>query len=123
MNARDKPRSKERVIILTENEMDKIKTRLRRYYDTDEIDVDLANQIHQDGIKMFHKLGGLEKQVQMVQKQLDTKPTLINNGWEEERYILQNRIEELELFVNDLVFRKEDFEEIFKQAKHLLGNE
>ena len=103
--------------------MDKIKTRLRRYYDTDEIDVDLANQIHQDGIKMFHKLGELEKQVQMARKQLDTKLTLINNGWEEERYILQNRIEELELFVNDLIFKKEEFEEIFKQAKHLLGNE
>ena len=103
--------------------MDKIKTRLRRYYETDEIDVDLANQIHQDGITMFHKLGELEKQVQMVQKQLDTKLTLINNGWEEERYVLQNRVEELELFVNDLVFRKQEFEDILNPSKELLGEE
>lgn len=59
--------------------------------------------------------------VDMLQKQLDAGMALINKGREEERYVLQNRIEELELFVNDLVFKEKEFKAVFKQANHLLG--
>lgn len=42
------------------------------------------------------------EKVESLQKKLDAKIVLINNGWEEERYILQDKVERLEKRLEEL---------------------
>ena len=97
-------------------DLEKVKKQWKEYNDVFENSDFMDIEFH---ISMADKVGALISTAERLQKQLDAKLSLVNNGWEEERYVLQNRVEELELFVNDLVF----IEDIFKQAKRLLGNE
>ena len=55
---------------MTYEKMDKIKDRLKNYYETDEIDVNLANLIHQDAVKMFNELKRLRLLIDEYEKQI-----------------------------------------------------
>lgn len=54
------------MLIMTEKEHYDIEKRLSRYYETEEIDIDLANQIHADASKLFRRLNELEKGIEEV---------------------------------------------------------
>jgi hypothetical protein len=47
------------------------------------------------------RIEDLESKNESLKKQLDAKIVLINNGWEEERYVLQSKIEKYEKYFQE----------------------
>lgn len=54
----------------------------------------------------------LEQKNESLKQQLDSKIALINNGWEEERFILQDRVERYENSINLAIAHLEESESI-----------